>query len=108
MYMKANIQTIITLALLLPLTGCWNSSEPKKHEQHEKGAVAGHGHEEKHSGKCSHKGCKHDHSKDGHKKHRDEVKTQSMNEYDDEDEDDMDDDVMTQSMDMDDDYDDEE
>lgn len=96
----------LTISLLPLLAGCsdyfgWSKHKEAKPAQAEKSEVASHGHvEEKAAGKCSHKGCNHDHSKDHHKKHHDDVKIQDMN--DDADDMDMDIDMDDSSDDMDD------
>lgn len=107
--MKSIVKTALTLSMLLPLTGCWDFGWSKKEQKHEQGqAPMNHASEQAaKESQCSHKGCTHDHSKDGghhndhsKKAHHNDVKVQDYN--DDEDFEDMD--VATQSMDMDDDY----
>jgi hypothetical protein len=81
--MKSTVKTALTLSMLLPLAGCFDFGWSKKENKVENAEVAHHGAAQEKSSKCSHKGCTHDHSKDGHKKshhHEDEVKTQDMNE----------------------------
>lgn len=109
--MNPMVKKALTLALLLPLTGCWDCWTAKKNNDvKSESAVQGHAAAEK-SSKCSHKGCTHDHSKDANHDHNknshhhkdqaaaqhDEVETQGM----DDDMDDMDDmdQVEVQSMD---------
>ncbi len=104
--MKSMLKTTLTLSSLLFLAGCWDFGWSKK-AQEETNEVATHGHaDHKATSKCSHKGCTHDHSKDRHhKKHRDDVKTQSMDDMDNE-EDYEDDDMDYEDDDMDDENDD--
>ncbi|MDP3788476.1 MAG: hypothetical protein Q8Q60_04165 [Candidatus Chromulinivorax sp.] len=93
--MNPMVKTALTLALVLPLAGCWDCWSAKKNNDVQS-EVATHGHAgDKNSNKCSHKGCTHDHSKDSHKKHadHDEVEVQNMND------DNMDDDNLDMDMD---------
>ena len=80
--MKSIIKTALTLSMLLPLAGCFDFGWSKKENKSEKSEVAHHGAAQEKSGKCSHKGCTHDHSKDEHKKSghhdKDEVEVQDM------------------------------
>ena len=78
--MKSMVKTTLTLSSLLLLTGCFDFGWSKKVNE-EKNEVATPAQEEHaDTAKCSHKGCTHDHSNDGHghKKHHDDVKTQGM------------------------------
>lgn len=117
--MKRIVKTTMALAMLLPLAGCldnfgWSKKE-KTQSKSEKIEVAHHGPAAEKVGKCSHKGCTHDHSKDA--KHHakssvkddqkaNNVKTQSMQDPDDTDSyEDDNDDAQIQSLNNDDDYD---
>jgi ABC-type nickel/cobalt efflux system permease component RcnA len=92
--MKSMVKTTLTLSSLLLLTGCFDFGWSKKANE-EKMEVATHAQaEHTDAAKCSHKGCTHDHSKDGHQKHHDDVKTQGM---DDDMNDDMNDDEEEQN-----------
>ncbi len=77
--MKSIVKATLTLALLLPIAGCWSKKEetpaPAAHAEQ---AIAP-AHQKQEAGKCSHKGCTHDHSKNhGNKKHQDNVEVQDM------------------------------
>ena len=85
--MKSIVKTILTVSALLPLAGCLDFGWSKKESKQEQGQAPMH-HEsaEKKADKCSHKGCAHDHSKDGKKhagKHKDGVKVQDFDEEND-------------------------
>lgn len=88
--MKSIIKTTLTLALLLPVAGCWSKKEEAPAAKaHAEEAIAP-AHQKQEAGKCSHKGCTHDH---GNKKHHDDVEVQDM------DMDDMDNDMEVEDMD---------
>jgi len=89
--MKSMVKTTVALSSLLLLTGCFDFGWSKKAD--EKIEVATPAQEENaEAATCSHKNCGHDHSKDGHKKHHDNVKTQGMDDdMEEEDEEDNDD-----------------
>ena len=74
--MKSIVKTALTLALILPVAGCYDFGWSKKTQESEKTEVATPAQAEEAS-KCSHKGCTKNH-RDG--KHLDEVKTQSVDE----------------------------
>ncbi len=77
------MKTALTLSMLLPLAGCFDFGWSKKENKAVKSQAAQPGVAEEKAGKCSHKGCTHDHSKDAHKKHEhSEVQTQDMEEDD--------------------------
>ena len=76
--MKSMVKTALTLALILPVAGCWDFGWSKKNQESEKSETAIPAQADEQASKCSHKGCTHDHSKDG--KHHDEVETQNIDE----------------------------
>lgn len=103
--MKSTIKTALTISMLLPLAGCFDfgwSKKENKVEKSEKVEAAQHGAAEEKAGKCSHKGCSHDHSKDGQKKshhHDKEVKVQDMeDDMDEEMNEDMNEEVEVQDL----------
>jgi|GEM_PF-1543777 len=56
--MKTTLKQFLTLGLLLPLAGCWDSGCCKKNNEHVVAQQA------TPKVRCSHAGCTHDHSKD--------------------------------------------
>ena len=95
--MKSIIKTALTLSMLLPLAGCFDfgwSKKEKNADKVEKAEVAEHGSADEKASKCSHKGCKLDHTKGSHKKAgHDSVKVQGM------DDEDMDEDMDDENID---------
>ena len=79
--MKSMVKMLLTLSLLLPLTGCqfpdWFSKGPKKEAAQEpvKGIQASQQQQEEHV--CTHPGCKKNHGKK-HKHNHDEVQVQGI------------------------------
>jgi len=86
--MKTIMKTAISLSSLLLLAGCWDfgwskkEKEAKSHANNAKKEIVNHNEKPANPGKCSHKGCTHDHSKDAHHKAADQVKTQGLDHED--------------------------
>lgn len=98
--MKSIVKTALTLSVLLVLPGCLDYFSAKKNAVlEEKSESATPAASSEKAGKCSHKGCTQDHSKDTKAADHDDVQTQGVDEEDDDaDMDDMDD-VETQGLD---------
>lgn len=99
--MNSILKTALTVSALFILPGCmdcsWCGKKEQNHEIIEAAAPIQEEHEHANSGKCSRKGCTHNHSKDSHtkhhsKKHNEDAHIQSIGDMDDED------DIEIQSM----------